>query len=111
MLAWFRAESIEPRRQHSASHLHTRLHLAEAGVGVALAARSAALRAAGQGLVQVVATVRAAPQLDYVLACADATLPPAARLVADAARRMILEKPDLDAYFAVARQPLLGPPA
>ena len=76
-----------------------------------MAARSAALRAAGQGLVQVVATVRAAPQLDYVLACADATLPPAARLVADAARRMILEKPDLDAYFAVARQPLLGPPA
>lgn len=102
VLAWFRAEGTEPHRHHSASHLQTRLHLAEAGVGVALAARSAAMRAVRQGALALVPTPRPAPQLDYVLACADASLSPAAQRVADAARAMIRQKPDLDAYFAAA---------
>ncbi len=102
VLAWFRAEGVEPQRHHSASHLQTRLHLAEAGGGVALAAHWAAMGGVRQGILVVVETGRAAPQLDYALVCADAALSPAAQRVAAAARAMLREKPDLDSYFAAA---------
>ena len=102
VLAWFRAEAVEPNRHHSASHLTTRLHLAQAGLGVALAARSAAMRPVRRGALVVIETTRPPPRLDYVLACADANLSPSAQYVAEAARRMIRRQPDLDAYFAAA---------
>jgi DNA-binding transcriptional LysR family regulator len=102
MLAWFRADGVEPHRHHSASHLSTRLHLAEAGLGVALAAYSAAMRPVRRGALVVIETSRPPPRLDYVLACADADLSPFAQHVADAARCMIRRQPDLDAYFAAA---------
>jgi DNA-binding transcriptional LysR family regulator len=102
VLGWFRAEGVEPHRHHSASNLHTRLYLAEAGLGVALVAYSTAMRAVRRGALVAVQTARRAPHLDYVLACADASLSPPAHYVATAARALIKQQPDLDAYFAAA---------
>ena len=101
-LAWFRVEGVEPVRHHSASHLQARLHLAEAGVGIALAANSAAMRYVRQGALVVIETIRRPPQLDYILACADTALSPASHRVVQLATAIIREKPDLDSYFAAA---------
>lgn len=102
VLAWFRADGVEPRQPHGASHLQARLALAQAGNGVALAARAAAMRLVRAGALIVVDTGRPPPALDYVLASAELRLAPPVQFVADRVRTLIARKPDLDAYFAEA---------
>ncbi len=101
VMAWFRVEGCDPACHHGASHLHTRLHLAQQGVGVALAGRAAAMRSVRQGVLMLIETPRPAPSLDYVLASAD-TLSPAVRHVRARAATLVRQRPDLDTVFVEA---------
>jgi DNA-binding transcriptional LysR family regulator len=101
-MEWFRSEGAEPRQHHSCSLLPTRIHLAVEGLGIALAARSAINRELADGVLELVATVRPAPYLDYFLAYSDISLSPCDRIVVEAARALLAQKPDLDAYYAAA---------
>lgn len=101
-MEWFRSEGVEPHCHHSSSHLPTRIHLAVAGVGIALAARSAVSRELGQGTLELVATKRPAPLLAYYIAYSDIGLSPCDQVVVEQARALIAQKPDLDAYYAAA---------
>ena len=104
-MEWFRAEGVEPRQHHGCSSLPTRIHLATQGVGVALAALSAASRELARGTLQLVATLRPPPTLDYVIAHSSMGLSPSVRIVADAAKSLIGQKPDLQAYIRRRMKP------
>jgi DNA-binding transcriptional LysR family regulator len=99
-LEWFRAEGAVPRLHHGCSQLTTRIHLALEGTGVALVARSTAEPHLARGTLQRMATSRPAPQLDYFLAFPVKGLSKPCRIVADAARMLLSQKPDLDAHYA-----------
>jgi DNA-binding transcriptional LysR family regulator len=101
-MGWFREEGAEPRQLHSCSHLPTRIHLAVEGFGIALAARSAVGRELAQGSLELVATSRPAPHLDYYLAYSANGLSPCDRAVAEIARALLAQKPDLESYYAAA---------
>jgi DNA-binding transcriptional LysR family regulator len=103
-MEWFRSESVEPNRHHSCSLLPTRIHLAAAGVGVALAARSAVQCELAQGGLELVATQRPAPELSYVMAYSDIGLSPCGQVVVEETRELIGQKPDLESYYAEARE-------
>jgi hypothetical protein len=104
MLDWFRQDGAEPHRNHSASHLPTRLHLAKAGLGVALVSQSAAERDLEAGNLVRIETTQPTPSLSYSLACA--TSPPSLpmRIVIDAAANFIAQKGDLNMHYAAACQ-------
>jgi DNA-binding transcriptional LysR family regulator len=97
---WFRAEGVEPTRHHGCSSLPTRIQLAAQGVGIALASPSAASRELSQGTLRVVETTRPPPSLEYVLAYSTVGLEAGGRLVADIAKALIAQKPDLQAYYS-----------
>ena len=99
-MTWFRAEGVEPSRHHGCSSLPTRMQLAAEGVGIAILPSSAAGRELATGALRMVPTVRPLPALQYCIAYADIGQSPAARIVADHARRLIGEKPDLQAYYS-----------
>jgi DNA-binding transcriptional LysR family regulator len=101
-MEWFRREGVEPRQHHGCSSLPTRIHLALQGVGVALAAPSAASRELSRGTLQIVATLNAPPTLDYVIAYASIGSSPSVRIVADAAKSLIGQKPDLQSYYSAS---------
>lgn len=102
MLDWFRQDDAEPHRNHSASHLPTRLHLARAGLGVALASRSAAEVDLAAGTLVQVETIRPPPSLSYSLACAVSPPSMSMRVVMDAASNLIARKSDLNSHYAAA---------
>jgi DNA-binding transcriptional LysR family regulator len=101
-MEWFREEGAEPRQLHSCSHLPTRIHLATEGFGIALAARSAVHRELTQGSLELVATLRPAPHLDYFLAYSANGLSACDRIVAETALALLAQKPDLESYYASA---------
>jgi DNA-binding transcriptional LysR family regulator len=101
-MEWFRAEGVEPRLNHGCSQLTTRVHLALEGVGVALAARSTVAPHVARGALEIVHTKREAPALAYFLAHLTKGLSPGARVVAQAAKQLLEQKPDLDAYYAAS---------
>ena len=65
---WFRAEGVEPARHHGCFSLPTRIELAVRGMGIALAAPSAASRELAHGVLRLIETVRPPPSLEYVIA-------------------------------------------
>jgi DNA-binding transcriptional LysR family regulator len=97
---WFRAEGVEPTRHHGCSSLPTRIQLAAQGVGIALASPSAASRELSQGTLRLVETTRAPPSLEYVLAYSAVGPEASGRLVAEIAKSLIAQKPDLQAYYS-----------
>jgi DNA-binding transcriptional LysR family regulator len=97
---WFRSEGVEPTRHHGCSSLPTRIQLAVRGVGVALASPSAASRELAHGTLRLVETTRPPPSLEYVLAYSAVGLEPGGRLVAEMAKALIAQKPDLQAYYS-----------
>jgi DNA-binding transcriptional LysR family regulator len=101
-MEWFRGEGVEPRQHHGCSSLPTRIHLATRGLGIALAAPSAASRELARGTLQLVATLRPPPVLEYVIAYSSMGLSPSTRIVAEAAKSLIGQKPDLQAYYSAA---------
>jgi hypothetical protein len=70
------------------------------GVGVALASPSAASRELAHGTLRLVETTRPPPSLEYVLAYSAVGLEPGGRLVAEMAKALIAQKPDLQAYYS-----------
>ncbi len=104
MLDWFRQDGAEPHRNHSASHLPTRLHLAKAGLGVALVSHSAAEPDLAAGHLVRIETTQPAPSLSYSLACAISPPSPPMRIVIDAAANFIAQKGDLNMHYAAASQ-------
>lgn len=99
-MEWFRAEGVEPERHHGCSSLPTRIQLGVEGIGVILAPPSAASRELAVGTLRHVATTRPMPPLEYVVAYTDIGRSPAARLVAETAKELIGEKPDLQLYYS-----------
>ena len=97
---WFRAEGVEPARHHGCSSLPTRIQLAVRRVGIALASPSAASRELSHGTLRLVETTRPPPSLEYVIAYSSVGLEPGGRLVADMAKALIAQKPDLQAYYS-----------
>lgn len=100
---WFRSEGAVPRLLHGCSQLTTRVHLALEGTGVALVARTTVEPHLAGGALVAIPTNRPAPQLDYFLAFPVKGLSKAGRIVADAARALLSQKPDLDAHYAGIR--------
>jgi DNA-binding transcriptional LysR family regulator len=105
MLEWFRQDNAEPQRNHSASHLPTRLHLAKAGLGVAIASHSAAEVDLASGNLVRIDTTQPPPSLTYSLACAISPPSLPMRVVMDAAASLIAQKGDLNGYYAAASRP------
>ncbi|NVH74079.1 LysR family transcriptional regulator [Paraburkholderia sp. JPY432] len=99
-MEWFRAEGVEPARRHACSSLPTRIQLAVQGLGIALASPAAARRELEEGKLQHVATVRPLPSLEYVIAYSDIDPSPAGRIVADMAKALIAQKPDLQSFYS-----------
>lgn len=101
--AWFAAGAAQPHRHHACSNLISRIRLACDGVGVALAAPSAAVREIEQGALRVLAADPPLPALDYVLASTAAGVaPPAASVVATMARELIAERPGMQFFYSQA---------
>ena len=92
-LDWFRREGVEPRRHHACSSLPTRLQLAAAGLGLAIAPPSVAARELAGGTLRLVATDPPVPALEYFIAIAGgAPTPPVAAVLA-LAQEAIAEEP------------------
>lgn len=108
MMDWFRAEGVEPQRNHSCSQLTTRIHLAARGIGIALAARSSVLQALEQQNLVILATCRPAPPLNYAMAYSDIDLSPCGKAVVEMMHRLIARKPSLDAFYAAGDSTLAG---
>ncbi len=92
-LSWFTSAGIEPRRHHACASLRTRLDLARAGLGVAMAPATAATSELGAGELRLLAVEPALPALDYVIARPAGTSAPALRAFLELARQVITETP------------------
>jgi len=103
-MAWFRTDGVEPKRHHACSSLHVRIQLAAQGLGIALAAVSAASRELNEGSLRLVASDRPLPAIEYVIACPAFVTSPALRIVAEAAKLLIAQKPDLESYYSAAER-------
>jgi hypothetical protein len=55
-----------------------------------------------QGSLELVATLRPAPHLDYFLAYSANALSPCDRIVAETALALLAQNPDLESYYASA---------
>lgn len=97
-LEWFRGGGVEPRRQHACSSLPTRLQLARAGLGLAMASPNVAARELAEGTLRLVVAEPELPELEYVIAIAGGAPSPPARVLVDLARQAIAEEPS----FAIA---------
>jgi DNA-binding transcriptional LysR family regulator len=103
-MAWFRSDGVEPRLHHACSSLPNRVQLAAQGLGVAFAARSAASRELQQGTLQLLATLRPTPEIEYFMAIPLYGSTSAARIVAETAKLLIAQKPDLESYYSAAER-------
>jgi DNA-binding transcriptional LysR family regulator len=93
-LDWFRRGGVEPRRHHACSSLPTRLQLAAAGLGLAIAPPSVAARELAQGTLRLVATDSPLPALEYFIAVAGGAPSPSVRVLLDLAREAIAQEPN-----------------
>ncbi len=100
--AWFRAGGKAPHRHHACSNLITRVRLAAAGVGIALATPAAATRELAEGVLRLLEADPPLPALDYVIATSAARISPATRVVATLAKELIAERPGIQFYYAEA---------
>jgi DNA-binding transcriptional LysR family regulator len=95
-LEWFRRGGVEPRRQHACSSLPTRLQLARAGLGIAMATPNVAAREIAEGALRLVVADPPLPELDYVIAIAGGARTPTVGVLLDLAREAIAEEPSFD---------------
>jgi DNA-binding transcriptional LysR family regulator len=103
-MAWFRSDGVEVKRHHACSSLNVRIQLAAQGVGIALAAISAARRELSEGSLRLVEVDRPMPAIEYVIACPAFGTSAAVRIVAEAAKLLIAQKPDLESYYSAAER-------
>jgi DNA-binding transcriptional LysR family regulator len=103
-IAWFRAHDVEPRHHHACSSLNLRIQLAAQGLGIALAAVSAASRELRDGSLEIVVTEHPMPAIEYVIACPAFGMSNALRIVAETAKLLIGQKPDLESYYSAAER-------
>jgi DNA-binding transcriptional LysR family regulator len=100
---WFAAGEAQPHRHHACPNLISRIRLAVEGVGVALAAPSAAVREVAEGALRVLAADPPLPPLEYVLASAAPGVAPAAvSVVATMALELIAERPSMQFFYSEA---------
>lgn len=92
--AWFRNGGVEPRRHHACSSLPTRIALAAAGLGIAIAPPTVAAREIADGQLRLLATEPVLPPLPYVVAIAGGAPSPAVLALLDLAREAIRDEPD-----------------
>lgn len=104
---WFRQGGAQLRHNHACSSLTTRISMAVEGMGLAIATPAAATREIAEGRLRVVETVLPFPSLEYVVAFPQVTISPAVQLVADMAKQLIIETPDIHYYYSHrdAREP------
>jgi len=95
-LDWFRAAGVEPRRHHGCTILQTRLQLARAGLGVAIAPPRLAARELAEGSLRLIDTAPALPALEYFAAIAGGVASLAAKAVLDIALETIAAEPALE---------------
>ncbi|MCC7047738.1 MAG: LysR family transcriptional regulator [Alphaproteobacteria bacterium] len=95
-LEWFRHGGGEPRRQHACSSLPTRLQLARAGLGIAMAPPNVAARELAEGTLRLVIADPPLPELDYVIAVAGGARTPTVSVLLELAREAIGEEPSFD---------------
>jgi DNA-binding transcriptional LysR family regulator len=103
-MAWFRSGDCEPLRHHACSSLDVRIQLAAQGLGIAIAAASAAKRELRNGSLTLLETDRPVPPIEYFIAHPSFGLSPAARIVAEGSRLLIAQKPNLEAYYSAAER-------
>lgn len=95
-LDWFRAAGVEPRRHHGCTILQTRLQLARAGLGVAIAPPRHAARELAEGTLRLIDTAPPLPALEYFAAIAGGTASLAAKAVLEVALETIAAEPALE---------------
>ncbi|MCC6469969.1 MAG: LysR family transcriptional regulator [Alphaproteobacteria bacterium] len=95
-LEWFRHGGVEPRRQHACSSLPTRLQLARAGLGIAMATPNVAAREIAEGALRLVIADPPLPELEYVIAVAGGARTPTVSVLLELAREAIGEEPRFD---------------
>lgn len=95
-LDWFRRGGVEPRRQHACSSLPTRLQLARAGLGIAMAPPAVAAKEIAEGTLRLVVADPPLPELEYVIAVAGGAPTPPVRVLLEFARAAIAEEPSFD---------------
>ncbi|HET6469550.1 MAG TPA: LysR family transcriptional regulator [Geminicoccaceae bacterium] len=100
-LDWFRRGGVEPRRHHACSSLSTRLQLARAGLGLAIAPPTVAAREIAEGALRLVAIDPPLPPLEYVIAIAGGTSSPAVSVLLELAREAIADEPNFHITPAV----------
>lgn len=103
-MAWFRVDGVEPHRHHACSSLSVRIQLAAQGLGVALAAASAATRELDSGALRLLPTQRSVPPIEYVMSTPAFGMTGAVRTVAETAKLLIARKPNLAEYYSAAER-------
>jgi DNA-binding transcriptional LysR family regulator len=100
---WFATGQVQPQRHHACPNLISRIRLAVEGVGVALAAPSAAVREVADGALRVLTADPPLPPLEYVLASAAPGVAPAAvSVVSTLALELIAERPGMQFFYSEA---------
>ena len=95
-LDWFRAAGVEPRRHNGCTILQTRLQLARAGLGVAIAPPRLAARELAEGSLRLIDTAPPLPALEYFAAIAGGTASLPAKAVLYIALETIAAEPSLE---------------
>jgi DNA-binding transcriptional LysR family regulator len=103
-LEWFRRGGVEPRRQHACPSLPTRLQLARAGLGIAMAPPAVAAKEIAEGTLRLVVADPKLPELEYVIAIAGGARTPPVRVLLDLAGEAIAEEPSFDIAGKVYRE-------
>jgi DNA-binding transcriptional LysR family regulator len=103
-MEWFRADGVEPLHQHACSSLNLRIQLAAQGLGIALAALSAARRELADGSLRALRVNRPTPTIEYFMASRAFGTDPAVRVVAETAQMLIAQKPDLESYYSATER-------
>jgi DNA-binding transcriptional LysR family regulator len=97
---WFRAAGVEPRLHHGCTILQTRLQLARAGLGIAIAPLSLAAPELAAGALRLVDTAPPLPALDYFAAIAGGSASPPVQALLEIALAAIAGEPSLGLVFA-----------
>lgn len=103
-LSWFATGGVEPRRHHACANLRTRIDLAKAGLGVAMAPAIAATTEIAKGELRLLAVTPSLPALDYVIAKPAGPSTPALRVVLELARKAIQDTPS----YQISSSPAAG---
>jgi DNA-binding transcriptional LysR family regulator len=100
---WFHTGGAQMQLNHACSSLTTRIMLAAAGVGLAVASPASAARELAEGRLRIVNTATPLPSLEYVVAFRKLPAAPAVQLVVALAKQFIGEKSDIHFYYSDSR--------